>query len=124
MKIRVQHVDAWGVDSHWILGSRTRFGNEPVFKFCYEPPTGKLWLGHGTQNHKTILNIKSGRVLEEVVRGIYFRERRLIYLRGHTNEAWLRQTAAMLEARGLPEDHRVVWGVKAAQRLRHLLEDL
>lgn len=122
--IRLQETAQWVRDPAWILNSRTAFGGRAVFKFCYEPSTGKLWFGHGTQNHKTILNVKAGRTLDEVVRGIYFRDRRLIYLRGHPNTAWLRRTVEMLKAHGLPGDHRVVWGARAAERLRGLLEGL
>lgn len=122
--IRLQGAVKWRQDSRWILNSRTRLDGWPVFKFCYQPATGRLWLGHGTQNHKAILNVKSGLTLEHVVRGIYFRERRLIYLRGHEREDWLEQTAAMLRAQGIPEHHRVIWGVAAAKRFRVFLHGL
>lgn len=122
--LTLQEAECWERRAWWVLNSVDRQSGEPVFKFCYEPTTGKLWLGHGTQNHKTILNVRSGRTLDAVVRGIYFRDRKLIYLRGHPNAAWLRQTMEMLKAHGLPSDHRVVWGPRAARKLRGLLEGL
>ncbi len=107
-------LDAWDIDPEWILNSRTKLSGEPVFKFCYDPEKRTLWLGHGDQNHKEILNIRTGKTLDEVARGIYFKKKKTIYLRGHENESWLLKTAAMITSHGLPSDHRIIWGPKAA----------
>ena len=123
-RLHLQHATRWVRHRTWILESRTRLDGQPVFKFCYHPPTRRLWLGYGWMHHAMIYHLRRGRTLDQVVRGIYFRERRIVYLRGHINETWLHQTAAMLTIHGLPASHRVVWGAKAAQRLRHLLENL
>ena len=123
--IVLQKAGNWNQGPTWILGSRTRLYGEPVFKFCYQPTTRKLWLGHGrTQDHKTILNVKSGITLDKVVRGIYFPDIRTIYLRDHERQDWLEQTKAMLEANGLPKGYRVIWGPAAASKLRSRLEGL
>jgi hypothetical protein len=124
MKVKVQRASDWDLDEYWILDSRTKLNGEPVFKFCYEPTTGKLWLGHGMQSHKEILNVKSGKVLDQVVRGIYFRRQKVIYLRDHPNKPWLMRTEGMLKVNGFPKDHRVLYGYYAAKQLDDLLEGL
>lgn len=124
-KVKVQRASDWDLDEHWILDSHTKLNGEPVFKFCYESTTGKLWLGHGRQNHKEILNIKrSQRTLDRVVRGVYFKKQDIIYLRDHVRKDWLMRTERVLRANGMPKDHRVLWGWYAAKQLDDLLEGL
>lgn len=122
--IKLQNPERWQRDNRWILASCTRTVGRLAFKFCYEPSTGRLWLGSGSQSHKEVLNVKTGRTLDQVVRGIYFRAQHIIYLRYCENEKWLRETAAMLRFYGMPSDHCIAWGAGAAEKLRHLLDGL
>ncbi len=122
--MKLQKSEEWAVNPHWVLDSRRRLYGEPVFKFCFSPTTNRIWLGWGRQTHKEILNLKSGRKLDSVVRGVYFRKQGIIYLRDHVRKDWLMRTERVLRANGMPKDHRVLWGWYAAKQLDELLEGL
>jgi len=60
----------------------------------------------------------------DYVRGIYFRKKRTVYLRDHTNKKWLNDTKRMLRKCGAPKTTRIIYGSKAARSLRLELEGL
>jgi len=48
----------------------------------------------------------------EYVRGIFFKEKRIVYLRMHQKEDWLKRTEKMLRENDLPQDIKVIGGKK------------
>lgn len=116
--------DLWLIDESHLLDSRYRFGQDRVFKFSYRPATGEWLCARQPLDHKSmILAYGSGR-FEDYVRGIYFRDEKTVYLRGHEREDWLEQTRRMLYRRGLGRDARVIWGEAAAHELADKLRGL
>ncbi len=59
MRVKVAKAENWNLNKRWILASATRLYSEPVKKFCYHSPSKTLYLGHGSQNHKEIVNVKA-----------------------------------------------------------------
>ena len=64
-------------------------------------------------DHKyTYLNFGSHK-FHEYVRGIFFEEKKIVYLRMHEKEDWLKKTEKMLRENNLPQDIKVMWGKEA-----------
>jgi hypothetical protein len=114
----------WDIDPSRVFQSRYKYNGQRIFKFAYQPETRVLIFDTTGVHHDTmILNNKQGK-FEDYVRGICFWTKRVIYLRGHENENWLKVTKAMLRKSGVPANYRVVWGGDAATELETELRGL
>lgn len=94
-----------------------------IFKFCYQPASGEL-IFDGSYFHADMLRKHGCCKFDDYVRGICFWKKKIIYLRGHENEVWLKRTKAMLRQNGVGRHIRIIWGEKAAQELRYDLVGL
>jgi len=77
----------------------------------------------GIHHDSMILNNGQGK-FNEYIRGICFWKKRVIYLRGHENENWLKATKTMVRKNGVSAHFRVIWGVDAATELANELRGL
>jgi hypothetical protein len=114
----------WNIKYPDVWNSETKYGKQKVFKFSYHVKTGELLIApYGIHHNIMILNY--GRFpFKEYVRGIFFREKRIIYLRMHENKKWLKKTEGILRINELPKSIRVMYGEKAAKKLSKDLEGL
>jgi hypothetical protein len=115
----------WNIDRGKIFRSTYKYnGTSRIFKFSFKPLTGELLFDVAPTHHDTmVLNYGKGK-FNDYIRGICFWTKRVIYLRGHANENWLKATKAMLGKNGVPANYRVVWGVDAATELETELRGL
>ncbi len=114
----------WRIDKDRLFRSLDR--SDPtvrIFKFCYQPVSGEL-IFDGSHFHADMIRKHGRRKFDDYVRGICFWKKRIIYLRGHENETWLKKTKAMLRQNGVGRHIRIIWGEKAALELRHDLAGL
>jgi len=107
----------WDIDPLRVFQSRYKYNGQQIFKFAYQPVLGELLFDIAGVHHDTMILNNGKRKFEDYVRGICFWEKKIIYLRGHENEQWLKITKAMLSKNGMPADYRIIWGEKAAAEL-------
>jgi len=115
---------AWNIDKGDILESSTKSGTGEIFKFCYHVGSGEFLCAIAPMHHNIMALAFGSYKIGEYIRGIYFKEKKIVYLRGHEREDWLEATAKMLRQYGVPVKVRVIWGEKAAKRLAKDLEGL
>ena len=114
----------WQINQDRVLRSHDR--KDPrirIFKFCYQPVSGEL-VFDGAYFHADMIKKHGRRKFDDYIRGICFWKKRIIYLRGHENESWLKNTKEMLRQNGVGRHIRIVWGEKAARELRQDLVGL
>jgi len=114
----------WELDRKNILDSMNKQSGEQIFKFSYHPVSCELLFGAEPESHKEMIVEHGIHRFESYVRGIYFRERKVVYLRGHDDNDYLEKTRDMLREYGLSDDVRVIWGEKAAKELAEELRGL
>lgn len=114
----------WEIDKDNILESRMKVGDKKIFKFCYHPASGEFIFGAEPESHKEMIVEHGIHRFECYVRGIYFREKKTVYLRMHEREPDLLKTCMMLRQKGLPDGERIIWGEKAAKELVEELRGL
>ncbi|MBF0385677.1 MAG: hypothetical protein HQL27_07365 [Candidatus Omnitrophica bacterium] len=95
-----------------------------IFKFCYQPVTGELLFDIAPKHHNIMILNNGRKKFDDYIRGICFWDKKIIYLRGHDNAKWLKETKEMLYSNGIPRNYRVVWGEKAALELADDLRGL
>ncbi len=116
--------ESWNIKYPDVWNSETKCGKEKVFKFSYHVKSGELLIAP-LGIHHNIMILSDGKFrFEEYVRGIFFREKRIIYLRMHENLEWLKRTEEIFRINGLPKSVRIMFGEKAANRLKGDLEGL
>ena len=115
----------WNVDRGKTFCSVYKYDTtKRIFKFAYQPVTRELLFDiAGTHHDIMILNRGQGK-FEDYVRGICFWDKKIVYLRGHENEQWLKTTKAMLRKNGIPGSYRIIWGEDAATELEEELRAL
>lgn len=114
----------WERFSPSILDWKHKDTGNLLFKFCWAPESGEFLMAYPPFNHKyTILNWGSHK-FHDYIRGIYFRDKKTVYLRGHEKEEWLRLTEKMLRGNGVGEEIRIIWGPEAFQEIREDLKGL
>jgi len=111
----------WNIDKNNIFKSKYKYTDECIFKFCYQLDTGELLFDIPPTHHKFIVLNHGRKKFGAYVRGICFWDKKVIYLRMHEREEWMRDTKSMLRRQGVPKRIRIVWGRKAR---RALAEDL
>lgn len=115
----------WKVNNKAVFQSVYRFdAGQKIFKFCYQPNIGELLFDVPGVHHNMIILNQGIMEFDDYVRGICFWDKKIIYLRGHKNEAWLRLTRRMLRDNSLPANYRIIWGKEAAKELAKDLEGL
>ena len=114
----------WGIDPLRIFQSRYKYDGQRIFKFAYQPVSGELLFDIAGVHHDTMILNNGKRKFEDYVRGICFWDKKIIYLRGHENEHWLRITKAMLKKNGISSGFRIIWGEDAAAELEKDLRGL
>ena len=93
----------WNIKYPDVWNSETKYGKQKVFKFSYHVKTGELLIApSGIQHNIMILNYGQFPAAE-YVRGIFFRDKKIIYLRMHENLGWLRRTEEILRINDLPK---------------------
>ncbi len=95
-----------------------------LFKFAYHVEDGEFIFGMYPDHHKVLIWNYGKHKFEEYIRGIYFREKKIVYLRGHEREDWLKKTEKMLRENGVGEEIRIMWGKEAAEKLKEDLKEL
>ena len=114
----------WNIKYPEVLESACRYTGEKPFKFSYHPKSDEfLFSTPGTPHNLMILNY-GHHPFEEYVRGIYFREKKVIYLRMHEDISLLRETVKVLRWNVVGKDIRIIWGEEAAWELREELRGL
>ena len=114
----------WKMDKDNILKTSTKSGLGEVFKFCYHTRSGEFLCATAPMHHNIMVLAFGAYKFVEYVRGIRFKEKKIVYLRGHEREDWLEATAKMLREYGVPKNVRIIWGEKAACELTKDLEGL
>ena len=114
----------WRINEQNILESRSLSDGCPVFKFCYCPETGEFIFGLGDSYHKEIIEEYGNKSYGRYIRGIYFKDKKIIYLRLHENREWLKLTETFLRKRGVSNKIRIIWGKIAAIELAYELRGL
>ena len=115
---------AWNIERNNILESLTKSGTGEIFKFCYHVRSGEFLCEAAPMHHNIMILAFGSYKFEEYVRGIYFKEKKTVYLRGHEREDWLEAMVKMLRQYGVPKKVCIVWGEKAARKLSKDLEGL
>ena len=117
--------ESWIIDYSKLLDSAHLVTGDRIFKFCYQPESGEFLCDTPVFDHKSIiLNHGICGHFDRYVRGIVFRDKDMIYLRGHSKTSWLRATRNMLYERGVPLKTLIGWGRKFAEQLRDELRGL
>jgi hypothetical protein len=124
LKIHERVRELWQIDFKELLKSKDKATGEPIFKFCFGPDTREFFFGVKPQNHKTLVAAYGELKFGDYVRGIYFLEKKLIYLREHQNKPWMMQTHFILRRLGVPGEIPIIWGTEAAESLREELAGL
>lgn len=124
IRIPERLLELWERFSPSILDWRDRYTGKLVMKFCYQPETGEFLFEIPPKHHGLIIKQFGSLVPSKYVRGIYFRDKKTVYLRGHEREDWLKETEKMLRENGVGEDIRIIWGKEAAEELREELKEL
>ena len=114
----------WFINNRHILASRSKNTGCFIFKFCYEVKSGEFLCGIPPLSHGEIIAIYGKKKLNSYVRGIYFREKKIVYLRQHENRSLLFQTKEFLRKCGVSDNIRIIWGKEAAQELSEELKGL
>ena len=114
----------WDIDPFRIFQSRYKYNGQRIFKFAYQPLLGELLFDIDGIHHDTMILNNGKRRFEDYVRGICFWNKKIIYLRGHENERWLKTTKTMLRKNGIPAGYRIIWGNDAATELETELRGL
>ena len=123
IKIPHQLLDKWIPGRH-ILDWEHKITKKKLFKFLWQPQSKEFLMIYYPFNHKyAALNFGS-HSFSEYVRGIFFEEKRIVYLRMHHREDWLKETEKMLRKNGLPEDIKIMWGKEAYKELEEDLRGL
>jgi hypothetical protein len=126
MKIAIPHslTKNWSIDKKNILESKNKHSGERIFKFSYYPEAGELLFAAEPESHMEMIDNLGAHRFGMYVRGIYFREKKTVYFRGHEDEKALEETKQMLRENGVPESVRIIWGEKAAKELAEELRGL
>ena len=114
----------WDVDPLRVFQARYKYDGQRIYKFAYQPITGEILLDIAPTHHYLMILNNGKKKFNDYIRGICFWDKKIIYLRGHENEQWLKITKAMLRKNGIPADHRVIWGNDAATELEKELRGL
>jgi len=115
----------WIINSGAVFNSQYRYDrNKRIFKFCYQPKSGELIFDIPPSFHAEIIHAFGKSGFNDYVRGICFWKKRIIYLRGHENKAWLKATEKMLRKCRIAKNIRVIWGEEAANELAEDLKGL
>ncbi|PIU40789.1 MAG: hypothetical protein COS99_08705 [Candidatus Omnitrophica bacterium CG07_land_8_20_14_0_80_42_15] len=113
----------WIINKHNILNTSMAQGI-PIFKFSYQPDSGQFLFAEAPMRHNIMIKVYGNHTFDEYIRGIYFKEKKIVYLRGHEREDWLKGTKKMLRSHGVPKTIKIVWGEKVARKLAADLEGL
>jgi hypothetical protein len=116
--------ERWDINDDNILDSKSKADGYFVFKFCYEVKTGEFLCDVWPSNHKEIIRNYGKKPYCDYVRGIWFREKNIVYLRQHEREKLLFRTMVFLREHGVPNLTRIIWGPEAASELANELSGL
>jgi hypothetical protein len=125
--LKERYDNIWHINEEFFLDSVSNDTNLQVFKFCYDPSKSLVLFSQEGELHKDTIAREYGEPLiyfDRFVRGIYFRDKKIIYLRMHEDEGLLYYTESMLKFCGMPRDISVVWGRDAASELQEDLRGL
>lgn len=115
----------WIIEPGRFLRATYKYGDKGrIFKFCFQPEKEELIFDIPGIHHNMMILNHSSKKFNDYIRGICFWDKRVIYLRGHTNEGWLKATKKMVYANGVPKSFRVIWGPEAAKELAEDLKGL
>ena len=113
----------WDIDENNILDSTHKQTYEPLFKFAYHMPTNEFLImarPKGNEGHTEMIKEHSTNIknkFHEYVRGIWLKQKNIVYLRFNYNEDYLKATEKMLRENGVPETVRIIWGDAAENEL-------
>ena len=124
ISISTQILHRWAVDDKNILNSVYPATGEGIFKFCYQPESGEFICAPRPDNHVSMITGFGKKKFNDYIRGIYFKDKKIIYLRGHVNEKWLRDTRTMLRTCGVGRTIKIAWGIKISRLLNAELRGL
>ena len=114
----------WLINNKNILDSKSKNEGYKIFKFCYQPDSGEFLCDIWPSNHKEIIQTYGMEKFNDYVRGIYFKEKKIVYLRQHENKKFLLRTKEFLRKHGVPNTVRIIWGRSASEKLRYELRGL
>jgi len=98
--------------------------DEVLFKFAWQPEDGEFLFSSYPTPHKVFIWNFGTHKFDEYIKGIYFRDKRIIYLRGHKREEWMKKTEKMLRQNGVSDDIEIIWGKEATKRMEEDLKGL
>lgn len=126
LKIKVPDklLENWERLSSSILDWRDKINGNLLFKFVWQPEDGEFLMGYPPENHKSLVLNYGNHNFYGYIRGIYFREKKVVYLRMHEREDWLKKTATLLRENGVGKDIRIIWGKEAREELEEDLRGL
>lgn len=114
----------WTIDNKNILNSIYSPTGEIIFKFSYQPESREFLCAPEPTNHASMILNYGKKKFNDYIRGIYFKEKKTVYLRGHANKNWLKDTNVMLRKYGVPQTIKIVWGPNATKSLSAELRGL
>mgnify|MGYP000082393925 CR=1 FL=1 len=124
VKIPKELLCRWEFLGKHILDWRHKVTGKRLFKFMWQPESKEFLMVYYPFDHKyACLNCGSHK-FHEYVRGIFFKEKNIVYLRMHERKDWLKETEKMLRENNLPQDIKVMWGKDAYKILEEDLKDL
>lgn len=125
--LKERYESIWNINEEFFLDSISKDNSQPVFKFSYYASKRLVLFSQGAEFHKDTIAAEYGDPLtyfKHFVRGIYFRDKKKIYLRMHEDKDLLYHAESMLKLCGMPRDISVVWGRDAASELQEDLRGL
>jgi len=124
VKIPQELLSKWDFSGKHILGWKHKATGKRLFKFMWHPESKEFLMVYYPLDHKyACLNYGSHK-FHEYVRGIFFEEKKVVYLRMHQKEDWLKKTERMLRENNLPQEIKIMWGKEAYKMLEEDLRDL
>jgi len=114
----------WDFLGGHVLNWKHKLTGKRLFKFMWQPESKEFLMTYYPFDHKyACLNFGSHKFCE-YVRGIFLKEKNIVYLRMHERKDWLKETEKMLRENNLPQDIKVMWGKEAYKILEEDLKDL
>jgi len=113
VKIPKELLCRWDFLGKHILDWRHKVTGKGLFKFMWQPESKEFLMTYYPFDHKYACLNFGNHKFHEYVRGIFFEEKKIVYLRMHEKEDWLKETEKMLRENNLPQDIKVMWGKEA-----------
>lgn len=103
----------WNINESNILDSTNKITHKPLFKLAFQPSSHEFLVTARPKGHEGHLELiaEHGKYkFNEYVRGIWLKDKNIVYLRMHDKPEYLKATKEMLIEHGVPDDVRIIWG--------------